>query len=81
MPLATTAEGAEERGVTVPRDDLGGDGFDGQAECGGDVRLYRRVKVRVGADGAADGADGDFRAGGEEAGAVAGELGVVPGEF
>jgi hypothetical protein len=45
------------------------------------VRFHARIGMCKRADGAADGAGGDFRAGGDQALAVAGEFGVVAGEF
>ena len=72
---------AEKGGVTVPRDDLGGDGFRGEAQSVGHVGFDAGIGVGVGANGAADRTGGDLRPGGEQAGAVAGELGVVAGEL
>ncbi len=75
------AQRREIGGVAVARDDLSGDGFSGEAEFFGDIGFDARVDMGERADGAGNGAGGDFGAGGQQARLVAGEFGVVTGEF
>ena len=66
-------------GVAVARDDLGGDGLDGEAEALAGERLDARVDVRVGADRAGELADRDAARAPAQPLAVAVEL-VRPAE-
>ena len=74
-------EGREEGRVAVTRDDLGADGFDRQAEFFGDEGLDPRIHTGKSANGAGDGAAGDFGAGRLQPRQIAGELGIMAGEF
>src|SRR5262245_55458087 len=71
----------EERGVPVARDDLRRDRLRHEAELRGDVLLDARVDVGEGADRAQYRAGRDLLARGDEALAVTGEFGPVPGEL
>ncbi len=70
------AQRREEHRVAVARDHLGRDGLDRQAHLLRDMRLDPGIDIGEGADRARNGAGGDLGARGDEAGAVAGELGI-----
>jgi hypothetical protein len=78
---AMTPSVAEEHGVPIARDDLGGDRLGLQPELFGDIFLDLRVDIGEGADGAGDGAGRDLGARRDEPGAVAGKLGIGLGQL
>ena len=67
--------------MAVARDDLGRDGFDGEAHLVGDILFDRRIDIGEGADGARNGAGGDLFLGGDQAAFGALELGVIAGQL
>jgi hypothetical protein len=67
--------------VAIARDDLGRDRLDREAELLGDMRFDARIDIGEGADRARDRAGGDVGAGGDQALAVALELGIGLGEL
>ena len=67
--------------MAVARDDLRGHRLGLQSETPRHVRLHRRIDMGIGADGAADRADRNFRPCLHQPSAVAGEFGVVSGEL
>src|SRR5260370_16397277 len=73
-------DGARQLGVTVPRDDLGGDVLAAQAEAGEHTGLVLRVGGCIGADSAGDAADANAREGALEAQEVAVSLEGEAGE-
>jgi hypothetical protein len=75
------AERGEIHRMAVTRDHLGRDRLGGQAHGLCNMLFHARIDVGEGADGAGDGAGGDFGAGIDEAGAAAVELGVGLGHF
>ena len=81
MRRGDDAEGGEERGVPVARDDLGRHRLDGEAELLGDMLFDPRIDVGEGADRAGDGAGRDLGPRRHQPRAVAREGGVVAGEL
>jgi hypothetical protein len=75
------AQRGEIGGVAVARDHLGRDRLGAQPQAAGDMGFDRRVDVGEGANGAGDGAGGNFLAGAQQPAAVARELGVIAGEL
>ena len=75
------AERREEHGVAVARNDLGRDRLGLQAHFRRDMFFDARIDIGESADRAGNGAGGDFFAGGDEAGAAAGEFGISLGHF
>ena len=78
---ADQRQGHEELRVTVARDHLGRDRLGLEAELLGDMGLDRRIDIGEGPDGTRDLAGRHLLARGDEAGPVAGKLGVVSGEL
>ena len=67
--------------MAIARDDLGRDGFDGEAELFRDMFFDARVDIGEGADRARNGAGRDFGAGGDQARLAAGKFGIGFGHF
>ncbi len=81
QPLNRTGDypqGAEESGVPVARNDLGGDRFSPQSQPLRHVLLNAWIQMCERADRAADRGDRNFGACGQQSLAVAGEFRVVP---
>ena len=81
MPAAIKREHQEKRGMAIARDDLGRHWFGFEAEPLRDIGLDPRIDVGERADRAGNLAGCDLLARGKKALAVAGELGIMPGQF